>query len=80
MALSTARSFRPRIPGHGAFDPIAATYSYDRSSDTLMIHFLGGPRPAVCLDAGPHLYLRVDPHSKEIVGLQIEHFLGRGRP
>ena len=53
--------------------------TYDRSTDTLFVDFSGEARPAasIPLDRGDrdYVYLRVDPETDAVVGLQIEHFL-----
>jgi hypothetical protein len=53
-------------------------YSYDRASDTMMVHFFGTPRPAVSIaidNSDDALYVRLDRAADEVVGLQIEGFL-----
>jgi hypothetical protein len=56
------------------------TFSYDRDSDTMMVHFFGAPRPAVSIsidDPDDALYVRLDRAADEVVGLQIEGFITR---
>lgn len=54
-------------------------WSYDRFSDTMMVHFHGKSLPAfaVSIEVGPYDYLfaRVDPKTERVVGVQIEDFL-----
>jgi len=54
-------------------------FTYDRAADELDVDFYGEARPAVSvpLDQGDrdYIYLRVDPASRQVVGLQIEAFL-----
>lgn len=54
--------------------------SYDRWSDTLFLEFYDEPRRAISVPAEDgdrdHFYLRLDPKTDEIVGVQIEAFLG----
>ncbi|MCC6313918.1 MAG: hypothetical protein IT337_07875 [Thermomicrobiales bacterium] len=54
-------------------------FEYDRPSDTMYVDFYGKALPAVSVpvDRGDrdYLYLRVDPETKRVVGLQIEAFL-----
>lgn len=54
--------------------------TYDRWSDTLFVEFYGEGRPAVSVPTAlgdrDFFYLRVDPETEEIVGVQIEAFLG----
>ena len=55
-------------------------FSYDRDSDTMMVHFFGAPRPAVSIsidDPDDALYVRLDRTADEVVGLQIEGFIAR---
>lgn len=55
-------------------------FRYDEPSDTLMIHLYGERRPGISVIAVDHTYVRVDPHSQQVVGLQIEDFLSRVLP
>ena len=60
--------------------PRDIAFSYDRDSDTMMVHFFGTPRPAVSIsidDPDDALYVRLDRVADEVVGLQIEGFLTR---
>ncbi len=50
---------------------------YDRDADTLMVHWRDPARPAVSVSVHPHVYLRVDPETEEVLGAQIEDFLSR---
>lgn len=54
--------------------------TYDRLSDTLFVDFYGEGRPAISVPTPDgdrdFLYLRVDPETSEVVGLQIEAYLG----
>ena len=57
--------------------PGSVAYSYDAPSDTLMVHFSGAPRAATSVlidDPFDSVYVRIDPESNEVVGLQIEGF------
>jgi len=74
------RTFRPRWPERETVDPERVGFTYDRPSDTLFVDFSGRPRPAVSVPADARfgtvdIYLRVDPASEEVVGLQIEGVL-----
>ncbi len=60
--------------------PRDVAFSYDRDSDTMMVHFFGTPRSAVSIsidDPDDALYVRLDRTADEVVGLQIEGFLTR---
>ena len=54
-------------------------FTYDRSPDTLFVDVHGEALPAasIPLDRGDrdYLYLRIDPETDAVVGIQIEHFL-----
>ena len=49
------------------------THSYDKQRDTLFA-YQSPKRPAVSLDVGGHLWIRFDPETSEVVGLEIENF------
>lgn len=49
------------------------TYSYDKSRDVLFVR-QGEKRPAVSLDVGGHFWVRFDPETGDVVGLEIEDF------
>jgi hypothetical protein len=74
------RSFAPRWPDLSALSPDRVDITYDGPSDTLFVDFFGGARQAASfaldLDEIDYFYLRVDVETEEVVGLQIEHFLG----
>lgn len=73
------RSVRPTWPMIERLPNRQIRFSYDRPTDTLFVDFYGRARPASSepLDNGDrdYLFLRVDPVSQEVVGLQIEEFL-----
>lgn len=59
-------------------DPTDVTFSYDRDSDSLMVHFFGDPRPTVSIpidDPVDALYIRLNLAADEVIGLQIEGFV-----
>ncbi len=47
--------------------------SYDKQRDILFVH-LEPKRPAVSLDVGGYLWIRFDPETEEVVGVEIEDF------
>ncbi|GEM_PF-4933317 len=47
--------------------------SYDKRRDILFLYSLP-KRPAVSVDVGGHLWLRVDPSTGEMVGVEIEDY------
>ncbi len=82
MAVNAEAMFPPlsafRFPSEDATDdPLRA--SYDGPSDTMYLDFFGKGRPAasIPIEHGDRdfFYVRVDPSSSEIVGVQIEDFL-----
>jgi uncharacterized protein YuzE len=52
------------------------TFSYAPSSDEMNIH-LGEPRPAIAREIDDEVYLRIDPETREVVGLTVLHFRAR---
>jgi hypothetical protein len=80
MAMNSERRFRLDPDVLARLDPAKTTVSYDRDSDTLMVHFGGRGRPAVSVPSPKPLtrdfvFLRFDPASGELVGVQVEDFL-----
>lgn len=53
------------------YDPVL--FSYDRDSDTLMVHLYGRGRAAVSIEAGENAYVRWDRAADEVVGLHLEN-------
>lgn len=49
---------------------------YDKTSDVLYLS-LGDPRPAISEELGDDILLRVDPETKEVVGLTILNLASR---
>lgn len=47
--------------------------SYDKDRDILFVYKLP-KRPAVSLDVGGHFWVRFDPESGEVLGVEIEDF------
>ena len=76
---SDAQRSAPKWPELNSLPKGAMRFDDDRLSDTLFVNFYGEPRPASSepIHVGDHdyLYVRVDPLSSEVVGLQIETFL-----
>lgn len=73
------QSVRPRWPNVAELREGQVRFTYDRPTDTLFVDFFGGSPAAasIPLDRGDrdYLYLRIDPQTDAVVGLQIEHFL-----
>ncbi len=74
-----APDFSPQWPERTDLDIAQVAFTYDAASDTLFIDFYGPGRPAASVpsedDDRDDVYLRVDPATAAVVGLQIEHFL-----
>jgi hypothetical protein len=51
--------------------------SFDRRSDTLLIHLFGRDRDSISVPIAKYLYLLVDPETKQVIGLHIEGFLAQ---
>ncbi len=58
----------PDIEGRMARQPY--TVQYDPEDDTLFIH-IGDPRPAISITMDDRVYLRVDPSTLELVGIEV---------
>jgi uncharacterized protein YuzE len=52
------------------------TFSYEPSSDELNIH-IGEPRPAISKEIDDEIYLRIDPETREVLGLTVLNFRAR---
>lgn len=61
----------------GEIDPAKVVISYDRDSDTLMVHLYGRGLPAVSIYRGDGWYMRWNREQERVVGLQLEGFLAR---
>lgn len=77
MAMKELPSLKPRMPRVEDLDPERLAFSYDDETDTLFVHFYGEPLPAVSVEVQDDAFVRVDPVTEEVVGLQIEAFLTR---
>ena len=69
-----------QIPLLGELNLYAVVVTYDRESDTLMLHFAGRGQPGVSIVADDDLYIRYDRERKRVLGLQIEGFLAGVAP
>ena len=47
--------------------------SYDSERDILFAHTMP-KRPAMAMDVGGHLWIRFDPETHEVIGIEIEDF------
>lgn len=61
-------------PWFGALPPIDGwVVRHNEADDRLNIH-LGTPRPGVSVDFEDNVWLRIDPGTGEVVGIEIEDF------
>lgn len=81
-AMAIVRDYAPKLNLQQLrrIDPRQVVVSYDRASDTLMIHLFGRGRPAVSVPSPANVdrdlvFFRGDPETEELVGFQIEDFL-----
>lgn len=71
------RQIQPRPFRWDDVDSAQIAISYDRPSDTLLIHLFGRRRPSVSVPVDRYLYVLVDPESAQVVGIHIEGFLAQ---
>jgi hypothetical protein len=67
--------FKPILPQIDDLDPQGILVRYHRDTDELYVHFFGHALPALSVDVNHYLYLRVNPETQQVVGLQFEAFL-----
>lgn len=81
---ASIQTFNPEWPEPSALALNQARFTYDRPTDTLFVDFHAEARPgaSVPLDRGDrnYLYVRIDPATNAVVGLQIEHVLSHALP
>ncbi|MDQ3226609.1 MAG: hypothetical protein M3Q50_08275, partial [Chloroflexota bacterium] len=58
-------------------DPAKIVVSYDRRSDTLLIHLFGRGHSTISVPVAKYLYVMVTPDTETIVGFHIEGFLAQ---
>jgi len=63
------------VPAVDNLDPAAIRVAYDHEADTLWVSLVGEPPPAYNVYVADDTMYRVDPHTGEVVGLEIERFL-----
>jgi hypothetical protein len=66
------KPFRPE-----EIDPVKVVVSFDRRSDTLLIHLFGRGRDTISVPVANYLYVMVDPETEEIIGFHVEGFLSQ---
>lgn len=69
-----------QVPLLGELNLNAVVVTYDRESDTLLLHFDGRGQPGISVVGNDALYIRYDRERKRVLGLQIEGFLARVAP
>ena len=77
--MTETREFKPKLPRLEDIDGAQIRLDYDTLSDSLWVSFVGGARPAVNVyaETDDDLMYLVDPITEEVVGLEVENFLGR---
>lgn len=84
MESSENQADRPRWPKLEEIDPTATVFDYDRTSDTLLVHFFGRGEPAISVPIDGQeiesVFLLVHPMTDRVVGLHLEDFLSRCVP
>jgi hypothetical protein len=58
-------------------DPARIQISFDRRSDTLLIHLFGRDRDTISVPVAKYLYVLVDPETEQVIGVHIEGFLAQ---
>ncbi len=71
-----SREIHPKPIRLEEIDPETVVVSFDRRSDTLLIH-LFGRRGSVSVPVANYLYVMVDPDTEETIGFHVEGFLGQ---
>ena len=71
------RKIDPKPVNWEAVDPHNVVISYDRPSDTLLMHLFGRGHSSISVPVDRYLYVMVDPETEEIVGTHIEGFLAQ---
>src|SRR3712207_3966934 len=77
VAEPVLRHIDPKPFRWDAVDPNKAVLSYDRPSDTLLVHLAGRGRPSISVPVDRYLYVMVDPDTEEVIGIHIEGFLAQ---
>lgn len=71
------RALKPKPVYWETVDPRSIAISYDRPSDTLLIHLFGSGRPTVSVPIDRYPYALVDPATEHMLGIHIEGFLAQ---
>lgn len=71
------REIHPKPIRLEEIDPEKVVVSFDRRSDTLLIHLFGRGRGSVSVPVANELYVMVDPETEETTGFHVEGFLSQ---
>jgi hypothetical protein len=74
MGTQKAVTLVPELPAIDSLDLNSMEIYYDRVLDTLFIHLFERKRMAIVSFVDSHAALRIDPHTRELIGFQIEDF------
>ena len=77
MEEFVARQIHPKPFRREDIDPAKIVVSYDRRSDTLLIHLFGRGHDTISVPVAKYLYVMVTPDSETIVGFHVEGFLAQ---
>jgi hypothetical protein len=77
VAEPVLRHFDPKPVNWRAVNAQRIVISYDRPSDTLLVHLFGRGRSSVSVPVDRYLYVMVDPDTEETIGIHIEGFIGQ---
>lgn len=77
MAMTRDRQRPLKVPSPAAIDAADVRVEYEHPTDTLWVSVVGEPRAAYNVYVHDDAMCRVDPHTGEVVGLEIERFLER---
>ena len=77
VAEPILRRFTPKPVNWPAVHARDVVISYDRPSDTLLVHLFGRGRSSVSVPVDGYLSVMIDPESEEIIGIHIEGFLAQ---
>jgi hypothetical protein len=69
--------FHPKPFRWEEINPAQVVVSFDRRSDTLLIHLFGRDCGSISVHMANYLYVMVDPDTEESLGFHIEGFVGQ---
>ncbi|MDP9363215.1 MAG: DUF2283 domain-containing protein [Chloroflexota bacterium] len=74
MAIAKRR-LTPKPPPFDTLDRTKVKVEYEPDEDTLFVHLLGGPQPAISKYVDDDTIYRLDPVTEAVVGVEVENFL-----